>query len=148
MSTILITYHSFTGKTKELAEAAAAGAGSAGAQTVLKEAAATTVEDLKNVDTLLVATPQTFGSMAAETKKLFERLWQEKDQITPGMPLGAIVLHLTDPGTTLEFLGNVGAGLGFVKTGEWLSVKVAELEAGKERSHQLGATLAETGRTV
>lgn len=148
MPTILITYHSFTGKTKELAEAAAAGAGSAGARTVLKTAASTTVEDLKDVDAVLVATPQTFGSVAGETKKLFERLWQDKHQITSGMPLGVIVLHLTDPGCTLEFVENVGGNLGFVKSGEWLSIGVAELEAGKERSHQLGATLAQTSRTV
>ena len=40
MSKVLIVYHSFTGKTKSLAEAAAEGARGAGAEVTLLEASA------------------------------------------------------------------------------------------------------------
>ena len=70
MPKVLIAYHSFTGKTKSLAEAAAEGARSAGAEVTLLPASEASVEAVAASDVLLVATPQTFGSLAGETKLL------------------------------------------------------------------------------
>lgn len=142
MSKVLITYHSFTGKTKELAEAAAEGAKSVGAEVVFKEAVDTNVQDLVVADAILVATPQPFRIMAGETKKLFERLWKGREQIGEGKPFGVIVCYANDPAATLEAMDKLCGSYKFTKSGDWVAVNRAELEAGKESCCQLGITLA------
>ena len=72
MSEVLISYFSFSGKTKSLAEAAAEGAESAGARPSSRKSPSTAAADFSGADAILIATPQTFGTMAAETKRLFE----------------------------------------------------------------------------
>jgi len=142
MSKVLIIYHTFTGKTKTLAEAAAQGAKNAGAEIILKEVADTTIQDLAAADAIVVATPQPFQIMAGETKKLFERLWKDREQIGQSKSLGIIVCHNTDATATLEAMKSLAKNYNFTPTGEWVTVRTAELEAGKERCRQLGAALA------
>ena len=83
MFKVLVSYFSSTGKTKSLAEAAAEGARSAGADVVVKDVASTDIQDFSNADAALIATPQTFGAMAAETKRLFERLLGQQGDPRP-----------------------------------------------------------------
>lgn len=104
MSKVLIIYHSFTGKTRELAESAAEGARSAGAEVVLKEAVDTNVQDLAAADAIVVAMPQPFQIMDGETKKLFERLWRDREHIGQGKSLSAIICHMGDATATREAL--------------------------------------------
>jgi len=145
MSKVLVSYFSFTGKTKSLAEAAAEGARSAGADVVVKDAASTDIQDFSNADAVLIATPQTFGTMAAETKRLFERLWGNRETLGQGKRFYSIVTHATGPAPTVELLDKLGGYFGFAKGAESVTVPVAELEAGKERCQQLGAAAAKSG---
>jgi|SRR5450756_1826346 len=139
MPKILVTYHSFTGKTKELAEAAARGAESAGADVVLKEVVATTTQDVAGADAILVATPQTFGAMAGDTKKLFERLWQHRQQIAPGKRFAVIVCHSSGPEATLDLMEKFTTYFGFTKVGG-----IANGPRGRVREWQ--SRLSEVGR--
>jgi multimeric flavodoxin WrbA len=148
MSKVLVSYFSFTGKTKQLAEAAAEGARGAGAEVMVKEAAATTIQDLIGMDALVVATPQTFGTMAGETKKLFERLWLGRTQIAPKLLFGVIICHANEPAATLDLMDKFATYFGFTKVGSSLTVNVAQLEAGKEPSRQLGAALARASQSA
>ena len=142
MSTVLITYHSFSGKTKELAEAAAEGVRSVGAEVVRKEVVDTNIQDVTAADAILVATPQPFRMMAGETKKLFERLWKDREQIGEGKPFGVIVCYANDPAATLEAMDKLCGSYKFTKLGDWVVVKRDELEEGKESCRQLGIALA------
>lgn len=145
MTKLLITYHSFTGKTKTLAEAVAEGAKNAGAEVVLKEVINTIIQDLVAADAILVATPQPFQMIAGETTKLFERLWRDRKQIGEGKPFGAIICHTNDPRHSVEAMERLSGYYKFAKVSDWITVNAAELEAGKERCRQLGALLAQRG---
>ncbi|MBI2917355.1 MAG: NAD(P)H-dependent oxidoreductase [Chloroflexi bacterium] len=141
MSQVLVLYHSFTGKCQELAESAAEGAQSAGAEASTKDIAEATIEDLASADAVIIGTPQPLGIIAGETKKFFERTWREREKAGKGKPLGVFVTHVSDPSGTLEFLGKMGDRYGMTKHGEWVTVKRDEVEAGKDLCRKLGASI-------
>jgi NAD(P)H dehydrogenase (quinone) len=70
---VLVAYYSRTGNTAKMAEAVAAGARSAGAEAVLKEVGAVSLQDLKEADGIVIGSPTYYGQMAAEVKQLFDR---------------------------------------------------------------------------
>jgi len=76
--TILIVYHSQTGRTKTMAQAVAKGAESIeNISTILKEARETTLDDLLNSDGLAFGSPEYFGYMAGAIKDLFDRTYYQ-----------------------------------------------------------------------
>lgn len=78
MVTILIVYHSQTGRTKKMAQAVAKGAKSIeNISTILKEARETTLDDLLNSDGLAFGSPEYFGYMAGAIKDLFDRTYYQ-----------------------------------------------------------------------
>jgi multimeric flavodoxin WrbA len=142
MSKILVVYHSFSGKTKQLAEIVAAGVKSAGAQAVVKGVAEASIDDFAGVDGLFILTPTTFGSYSGETKAMFDRLWMHKAKLTPKLPVQAVVFCGMNPGSTVADLEKLTGIFGFAKVGEWPVFKGAEFETAKERCHQLGSEFA------
>jgi NAD(P)H dehydrogenase (quinone) len=71
---ILILYFSRSGNTKKLAEAIAAGVGSAeDVEAVLKTTEEVTKEDFLRSDGIIAGSPVYFGGMAAELKGVFDR---------------------------------------------------------------------------
>ena len=78
MITILIIYHSQTGKTKKMAEAVARGANSIeNVRAILKEAMETTLDDLCSCDGLTIGSPEYFGYMAGAIKDFFDRTYYQ-----------------------------------------------------------------------
>ena len=78
MVTILIVFHSQTGRTKAMAQAVAKGAKSIeNISTILKEARETTLDDLLNSDGLAFGSPEYFGYMAGAIKDLFDRTYHQ-----------------------------------------------------------------------
>ena len=78
MVTILIIYHSQTGRTKKMAEAVAKGSHSiANVRTVIKGARETTLDDLIGCDGLAIGSPEYFGYMAGALKDLFDRTYYQ-----------------------------------------------------------------------
>jgi len=76
--TILIVFHSQTGRTKKMADAVAKGANSIeNVSTILKEARETTLDDLLNSDGLAFGSPEYFGYMAGAIKDLFDRTYYQ-----------------------------------------------------------------------
>lgn len=145
MSKILVIYQSFGGKTKSLAEAAAAGAAKSGAETEVKEVSVTTADDLSDVDGIILATTQPFQSMAGDTKKFFEQLWLNRDKIKKGTPFATIICHKTDPKATQESLKMFANYLELKPTDDWLTVSADDVEAGKGHARQLGIAMAQGG---
>jgi NAD(P)H dehydrogenase (quinone) len=142
MSKVLIVYHSFTGKTKSLAEAAAEAARAGGAEVTLLEASAATVDDVVASDVLVVATPQTFGSLAGETKKFFERVWMGKDKLGSDIGFASIVCHAQEPAATRDLFTALPGYFGFATLQAPLLVSVAEIDAGLGQARDLGSTVA------
>jgi multimeric flavodoxin WrbA len=76
--TILVVYHSQTGRTKKMAQAVARGARSiANVRSILKEASETALEDLLACDGLILGSPEYFGYMAGSIKDLFDRTYDQ-----------------------------------------------------------------------
>ena len=142
MSSVLIAYHSFTGKTQSLAEAAAEGARSAGAEVQLSPVHDVSVAAVAAADVLLVATPQTFGTPAAATKDLLERLWMGKDQLPKGKGFASIVCHASEPAGTSGLFGQLPGYFGFSAVREPLIVSVEHVEEGRDGARELGAAVA------
>jgi multimeric flavodoxin WrbA len=145
MSKILIAYQTFSGTTRSLAESAAEGARSVGADAEVKNVTSTNPEDLSDVDGLILATTQPFQSMAGDTKSMFERLWIGRDKIKKSISFAAIICHKNDPKSTEENIKTIVEYLGFKQDIDWLEVKDDDIEAGKERARQLGITIAQGG---
>lgn len=142
MPKVLVVYHSFTGKCQALAEAAAEGARSAGAEVMVKDVAGTTITDLSEADAVIIGTPQPFGAVAGETKKLFERLWPDREKVGTGKPLGVFVCHVSDPSGSLGFLEKWCGRFGLEKKVQWVTVKRDEVESGRKLCRQLGVDIA------
>ena len=141
MSTVLIAYHSFTGKTKSLAEALAEGARSAGAEVQLSAAQDVTVEAVAAADVLVLATPQTFGTPAGETKKLLERLWMGKDQLPQGKGFASLVCHSSEPAATSGLFAKLPGYFGLVAIREPLLIAADEVDARLEAARELGVAV-------
>jgi len=72
MNSILIAYYSHTGHTKAMAEIIARGAQEEGAKVDLKPVTEVKVETLVNYDAVILGSPDYYGTMAAEVKKLID----------------------------------------------------------------------------
>jgi len=76
--TILVVYHSQTGRTKKMAEAVARGSNSIeNVETTLKEARETSLDDLLGCDGLALGSPEYFGYMSGAIKDLFDRTYYQ-----------------------------------------------------------------------
>ena len=142
MSSVLIAYHSFTGKTRGLAEAAAEGARSAGAEVQLSPVQDVSVDAVAAADVLLVATPQTFGTPAGATKELLERLWIGKDQLPQGKGFASIVCHADEPAGTSGLFAKLPEYFGFAAVQEPLVIAAGEVETRREEARALGVAAA------
>jgi len=76
VKTLLITYHSVTGGTRQMAEAAAVGAGAEqGITTRLQTAAQTTPDDVIAADGYIFATPENLAAISGMMKDFFDRCY-------------------------------------------------------------------------
>ena len=73
---ILIVFHSMTGGTRQMAEAACAGAGDVeGVEVHLKRAADADADDVTAADGLVFATPENLAGMSGMMKDFFDRTY-------------------------------------------------------------------------
>jgi len=109
MKHMLIIYHSQTGNTRQLADAAQRGAlNEQEIEVRLKTASNSDLEDLLWCDGLIVASPENFGYMAGAIKDFFDRTYypaQEYAQATQSYELNLPYLLLVSA-------GNDGTGAG------------------------------------
>lgn len=108
----------------------------------LSEAAEVSVEAVAAAEVLVLATPQTFGTPAGETKKLLERLWIGKEQLTQGKGFASIVCHASEPAATSGLFSELPGYFGFVSIQEPLVIAAEEVEAGCARARELGVAVA------
>ena len=92
-------------------------------------------------DVLVLATPQTFGTPAGETKKLLERLWIGKDQLPQGKGFASIVCHASEPAATSGLFTELPGYFGFVSIQEPLLIAADEVEARIEGARELGVAV-------
>jgi multimeric flavodoxin WrbA len=97
MKTMLIVYHSMTGGTKQMADAAAAGARTEPELTVsLLRAAEAGPADVLAADGYLFATPENLGSMSGLMKDFFDRTYYAALDRLNGRPYATLVCAGSD----------------------------------------------------
>ncbi|NML16802.1 flavodoxin family protein [Azohydromonas caseinilytica] len=97
MKTLLVVYVSFTGGTRQLAEAAAEGArDEAGVRVRLLQAPQAGPRDLLDADGFVFAAPEMLGSMAGLMKDLFDRCYYPLLEQLQARPYAALVCAGSD----------------------------------------------------
>ncbi len=97
MKTLLIVFHSMTGGTRQMAEAAARGAASEpGVRVRLLRAPEAGPEDVLAADGHLFATPENLAAMAGLMKDFFDRIYYPALGRIEGRPYAALVCAGSD----------------------------------------------------
>jgi len=98
MKTLLIVYHSMTGGTRQMAEAAAAGAGSEApaVRVALRQAAQAGPADMLAADGYLSATPENLAAMSGLMKDFFDRCYYAALGRINGRPCAIMVCAGSD----------------------------------------------------
>jgi multimeric flavodoxin WrbA len=109
--TLLIVYHSMTGGTAQMAEAAAEGArGEAEVQVLLRKAPEAQPEDLLGADGYLFATPENLASMAGLMKDFFDRSYYAALERINGRPYAALICAGSDGQNAARQLERIATG--------------------------------------
>jgi len=97
MKTMLIVFHSLTGGTRQMAEAAArGGAAQAGIQVDLVEASKAGAADVLHADGYIFATPENLAAMAGMMKDFFDRTYYDALDRIGGRPYAILVCAGSD----------------------------------------------------
>ncbi|NLD67502.1 MAG: NAD(P)H-dependent oxidoreductase [Limnobacter sp.] len=162
MKRLLIVWWSMTGGTRQLAEAAAAGARAAldeadaraEVEVVLKPADQAGPDDVLAASALIVATPENLASMAGMMKDFFDRCWYAVLDRINGRPFAAIVCAGSDGQGALRQIDRFATGwrlntvaepllvITHAQTPEAILAPKVIGEADRARAAELGATLA------
>lgn len=153
MPRLLIVYHSRTGGTRQMAEAAAAAAG-AEIETVLKRAADAGPEDLLSADGYLFAAPENLAAIAGVMKDFYDRSYYAVLGRIEGRPYAQMVCAGSDGANAARQTARIATGwrlrevqpplivvLGAQTPAEILAEKIVP-QAELRRCRDLGAALA------
>lgn len=155
MKTMLIVYHSMTGGTRQMAEAAAAGARTEAELTVtLLKAADTGPADVLAADGYLFATPENLASMSGLMKDFFDRTYYAALDRLNGRPYATLVCAGSDGRQAAAQIERIATGWRLRAVAEPLIVCTQAqapeailrpkqiARADLERCEEIGATLA------
>lgn len=111
MKTLLIPYHSLTGGTQQMAEAAAEGAASAPDVRVrLLRAADATPGDVLGADGFLFATPENLGAMSGLLKDFFDRCYYAALERLNGRPYASLICAGSDGTNAAQQIARIATG--------------------------------------
>jgi multimeric flavodoxin WrbA len=153
---ILIVYHSATGGTRQMVEAAGAGAHAAepAVEVRLLHADAAGSADLLAADGYLFATPENLAAICGVVKHFFDRTYYAALDRIVGRPYAAMVCAGTDGSNAVRQLERIATGWRLepiapaliVLTGAQTADEIGRTKhltsADLRRCHELGATLA------
>jgi multimeric flavodoxin WrbA len=112
MKRLLIVWHSLSGGSALMAQAAAAAARTeAGVQVRLQRAAETSAADVLAADGYLFVTPETLGSMAGLMKDFFDRIYYPALDHVNGRPVALLVCAGSDGSGAVRQLQRICTGL-------------------------------------
>jgi multimeric flavodoxin WrbA len=146
MTNILITFHSQKGNTERLAQAVARGVEETeNAKALLKRAADTVAQDLKDCNAIVICSPEYFGYMAGAVKDLFDRTY-EKLKDDPAMyrkPYAVVVSAGNDGSFALSHIERICKGYRLKKVQHPIVCKGLVTEEMVTRCFELGRTIVE-----
>jgi multimeric flavodoxin WrbA len=111
LKSLLIVYHSMTGGTRQMAEAAARGAAQeSGVRTFLLRAQDARAEHVLGADGYLFATPENLASMSGLMKDFFDRTYYAALDLVNGRPYAAMVCAGSDGQGAIRQLERIALG--------------------------------------
>lgn len=111
MKTLLIVFHSRTGGTRQMAEAAQRGAGAEADVTVrLLAATATQAEDLLAADGYIFATPENLAALAGAMKEFFDRTYYPALDRINGRPYAMLICAGSDGENAARQIKRIATG--------------------------------------
>ncbi|HTZ09726.1 MAG TPA: flavodoxin [Acidimicrobiales bacterium] len=142
---LLVVWHSRTGSTAALRDAALAGAAAGGGEEVTVRAAGAFdagPEDVLWAQALLVCTPANFGYMAGALKDFLERVYHPCLDRTHGLPYALVVKGDTDVDGAVASVERIVAGLRWRRVLPPVTVVGPVTAEALAQATELGATLA------
>ncbi|MDY6828149.1 MAG: NAD(P)H-dependent oxidoreductase [Pseudomonadota bacterium] len=142
-SRLLIVYHSQTGNTARLAQAAWCGALDSGdAEVRFRMAADSGLHDLLWCQGIVLATPENFGNLSGGLKDFLDRTYYPAQGEVEGRPY-ALLISCDNDGEGAAFnTARIAKGYPFKPVAEPLICRGAITEAHLQGAHELGASLA------
>ena len=147
--TLLVVWHSASGGTRALVEAAVDGASDPAIDEIgalvevrMVEALHAEVEDVLDADGFLLATPENFGYMSGALKVFFDRTYYPCLDHTRGKPYRLVVKAGGDGAGAVDAVVPLAAGLGWRPAGEPLVVKGEVNDGHTDAARELGGSLA------
>ena len=109
--TLLIVYHSLTGGTRQMAEAARAGAaGEAACAVRLLHAAQAGPQDVLAADGYVFATPENLAAMSGQLKDFFDRSYYAVLDQVNGRPYASLVCAGSDGSNAARQIARIATG--------------------------------------
>jgi multimeric flavodoxin WrbA len=111
MKSLLIVYHSLTGGTLQMAQAAAAGAGATSAVRVnLTRAADAGAAEVLEADGYIFATPENLAAMSGQLKDFFDRSYYPALDRLNGRPYATLICAGTDGHAAAHQIERIATG--------------------------------------
>ncbi|MDO9489948.1 MAG: NAD(P)H-dependent oxidoreductase [Sphingomonadaceae bacterium] len=110
MKRLLIIWHSTTGGTRQMAAAAAEGAGDQDAEVVTMPAADAGADDLIAADGYLFATPETLAAIAGVMKAFFDRAYYPALGRIEGRPYATLICAGSDGANAARQVARIATG--------------------------------------
>lgn len=111
MKTLLIVYHTMTGGTRQMAEAAASGArGEPDVSVELKPAVETGPDDVLSASAYVFATPENLATMSGLMKDFFDRCYYPALDRVNGRPYAAMICAGSDGQGALRQIERIATG--------------------------------------
>lgn len=145
MRNLLIVYHTQTGNTEKLAEAARAGAMDElveGVDVRYLTVRCAGPDDLLWADGLLLGTPENFGYMSGAMKDFFDRTFYPVEGRIISLPYAVFISAGNDGSGALRAIRRIANGYPFKEVQEPVIAQGAVTEADLQGAHDLGLALA------
>lgn len=110
MKTLLVVYHSATGGTRQMAEAAAHAASDPDITVRLSRAPEAGLDDVLTADGYLFATPENLASMAGQMKDFFDRTYYAALEKINGRPYAALICAGSDGENAARQINRIATG--------------------------------------
>jgi multimeric flavodoxin WrbA len=111
VKTLLIVYHSMTGGTLQMAQAAASGArAESGLHVSLLRAAEAEVSDVLNASGYIFATPENLAAMSGKMKDFFDRTYYAALDRLNGKPYAAMICAGSDGHSAAQQIERIATG--------------------------------------
>ena len=145
MKHLLIVYHTKTGNTGKLAQAALKGASSelvTDVETRFRKAGKAGPDDLLWADGLLLGTPENFGYMSGALKDFFDRTFYEVEGRIQPLPCAIFISAGNDGSGALRAIRRIGNGYPFTEVQEPVIARGEVSDAHLAACEELGLALA------